>query len=353
MPLLTARHLTKRYVAEHDPAVEDVAFDVERGQITVLLGPSGCGKTTVLRLIAGFEHADRGFVVLDGKTLTLTHGCDGAPGIKPVHLRPEKRQIGFVFQDYALFPHMNVLKNVMYGLTGPRKQNAECAREALRMVGMTDLAERKPHELSGGQQQRVALARSLAPSPKLILLDEPFSNLDASLRDATRQEVRRLLHDANMTAILVTHDQEEALSFGDQVAVMRDGHIEQIGKPREVYERPCNAFVAQFLGRTNLFEVDAKQGVAQTVVGRVQLDRETTGRVCVSVRPEHIALELPRTGLSCGKVVARDFRGHDLTYRVQLNDRDVLVHTDHRCVFGVGDEVGLVPTQRAVIVEQS
>jgi len=350
MALLEARHLTKRYVAEHDEAVRDVSFDVSRGQIVVLLGPSGCGKTTILRLLAGFEQADRGSVVLDGKALTMTHGCPGAPGISPVHVRPERRSIGFVFQDYALFPHMTVLKNVMYGLKA-RPGRKQRAIDALRMVGMNDLADRKPHELSGGQQQRVALARSLAPSPKLILLDEPFSNLDASLRESTRAEVRRLLHDANMTAILVTHDQEEALSFGDQLAVMNKGRIVQTGTPRSVYEQPSTAFVAQFLGRTNLFNVDAQQGVADSLLGRLQLNRDVTGRVRISVRPEHLILELPRADLTCGQVISRDFRGHDLTYRVKVGPQTVLVHTDHRCLFGTGDQVAVVPTQRAVVVD--
>lgn len=351
MALLTVQHLTKRYVADHDPAVEDVAFTVNPGEIMVLLGPSGCGKTTALRLIAGFENADRGNIVLEGRILTMTKGCSGAPGLKPVHIRPEKRNIGFVFQEYALFPHMNVLRNVMYGLHGWRAKRKARAKEVLDLVGMADYAQRKPHELSGGQQQRVALARSLGPSPKLILMDEPFSNLDAALRESTRLEVRKLFQEQNMAAILVTHDQEEALSFGDRIAVMNEGHVEQIGKPTDVYERPSTPFVATFLGRTNLLKLDAVGNEAPSPFGRIQLDRQAAGTVTVSIRPEHLRITEPHHAGCKGRVVSREYKGHDLTYRVQVDDQTFIIQTDYRCTFKPGDRVCVQAPERAVVVK--
>lgn len=351
--LLRIRSLTKRFVADGAPVVDDVGFEVQRGEILVLLGPSGCGKTTTLRLIAGFEHADHGYIVLENRMLTVTPGCGGAPGVKPVHMRPENRGIGFVFQDYALFPHLSVLKNTMYGLRGSWFTRKARALEALQMVGMADYASRKPHTLSGGQQQRVALARSMAPAPKLILLDEPFSNLDAGLRETTRQEVRKLLHEQNMAAILVTHDQEEALSFGDRIAVMNQGKIEQIGSPVEVYEKPATMFVASFLGKTNLLRVDASEGVAESPVGILRLNRPKTGTVTVSLRPEHLTLteHLNGPGTPCtGQIVSRDFRGHDLIFRVKVGAEMYTVHTDYRCRFEPGDQVRVSTTEQAVVV---
>ncbi len=353
-PLLRIRHLTKRFVVDAPPVVDNVDFEVQRGEILVLLGPSGCGKTTTLRLISGFERADHGYIVLDDHALTVTPGCGGAPGLKPVHVRPERRGIGFVFQDYALFPHLNVLKNAMYGLRGSWFTRKSRALDALAMVGMKDFASRKPQTLSGGQQQRVALARSMAPAPKLILLDEPFSNLDAGLREATRLEVRKLLHEQNMAAILVTHDQEEALSFGDRIAVMNRGKIEQIGTPDEVYEKPATMFVAGFLGRTNLLKVSAHDGVADSALGVLRLSRAAQGDVTVSLRPEHLSIAEQvngnGSGAGIGQILTRDFRGHDLIFRVKIGAEMYTVHTDYRCRLEPGDHVSVKAMEQAVVV---
>jgi len=351
--LLRIRHLTKRFTAEGAPVVDDIRFEVEEGEILVLLGPSGCGKTTTLRLISGFENADHGYIVIGNRVLTVTPGCGGAPGLRPVHMRPEKRGIGFVFQDYALFPHLSVLKNTMYGLRGSWFTRKARALEALQMVGMADYAHRKPQTLSGGQQQRVALARSMAPAPQLILLDEPFSNLDAGLREATRQEVRKLLHEQNMAAILVTHDQEEALSIGDRVAVMNQGKIEQIGTPVHVYENPATQFVASFLGKTNIMRVRAQEGVAASPVGELKLNRAVSGEICVSLRPEHLTIAAHANGLGdpgAGEIVSRDFRGHDLIFKVKVGSELFTVHTDYRCRFEPGDRVSIKAAEQAVVV---
>jgi len=342
-PLLSVQDLTKRFDPEAAPVVHEVSFDVEDGEIFGILGPSGCGKTTTLRCVAGFERATDGTVSLRGQMLS-------GPG---VHVSPEARKIGIVFQNYALFPHLTVLDNVAFGLNGASEpEQEERAREALEMVGLGGFEDRQPQHLSGGQQQRVALARTLAPEPDLILLDEPFSNLDALLRQETRQEVRELLKSKGMSAVLVTHNQEEALSFADRLAVMRGGQIDQIGVPEDIYYRPRTLFVAQFLGRTNLLLSQAAGTEADTPLGTVGLNRDAEGTVLVSMRPEHLALEAPETSDgTTATVVGRSFKGHDITYRVCCHGNEYLVHTDNRHLYEPGDTVAVRPLEPAVVLE--
>ena len=344
-PLLSIRNMTKRFV-RNLPVVEDLCFEVYTGEIFALLGPSGCGKTTTLRLIAGFERADAGEICVDGRCFE---------GSK-THLPPEARDIGIVFQEYALFPHLNVLENVAFGLKKlPAKLRDERAMTVLEMVGMTVFKDRKPHQLSGGQQQRVALARSIAPNPKLILLDEPFSNLDAGLRHSTREEIRVLLKNAGMSAVFITHDQEEALCFADRLAVMHDGRIEQIGTPETVYRRPQTPFVADFLGATNLIDGEAEGDCAETPLGRFQIAPSARGKVLLSVRPEHlIMVQSDPTGQSngVGEIVMREFKGHDLTYRVKIGAENYVVQTDYCCPLQVGAQVTLQAVEPAVVVKQ-
>jgi iron(III) transport system ATP-binding protein len=344
--LLEVKHIEKSF--EKDvPVVRQTSFGVKEHEIFALLGPSGCGKTTTLRLISGFEHLDKGEVYLDGKLLSSTKR----------HVAPQKRGIGFVFQDYALFPHMSALDNVAFGLTElPRYKRKVFAEEVLCRTGMGDHKHKSPAELSGGQQQRVALARAIAPEPKLILLDEPFSNLDAMLRDSTRKEVRAIIKKAGMSAVLVTHDQEEALSFADRIAVMNEGRIEQIGTPEEVYYKPKTKFVAQFLGRTNLFEGNVDDtDIIQTKIGCLKLDCKARGQVTCSIRPEHLTIERPNgssDGCSRGIIVAREFKGHDITYHVACNGEKYMVHTDNRVLFERDDEVVVKPLEPAVVLRQ-
>ena len=344
-PLLSIRNMTKRFV-RNLPVVEDLCFEVYTGEIFALLGPSGCGKTTTLRLIAGFERADAGEICVDGRCFE---------GSK-THLPPEARDIGIVFQEYALFPHLNVLENVAFGLKKlPAKLRDERAMTVLEMVGMTIFKDRKPHQLSGGQQQRVALARSIAPNPKLILLDEPFSNLDAGLRHSTREEIRVLLKNAGMSAVFITHDQEEALCFADRLAVMHDGRIEQIGTPETVYRRPQTPFVADFLGATNLIDGEAEGDCAETPLGRFRIAPSARGKVLLSVRPEHlIMVQSDPTGQSngVGEIVMREFKGHDLTYRVKIGAENYVVQTDYCCPLQVGAQVTLQAVEPAVVVKQ-
>ena len=346
-PLLSISNITKRFAHNLPPVVEDLCFEVYPGEIFALLGPSGCGKTTTLRLIAGFERADTGEICMEGQCFANSN----------VHLSPEVRGIGIVFQEYALFPHLNVLQNVAFGLKKlPAKLRNERVMTVLDMVGMIPFKDRKPHQLSGGQQQRVALARSIAPSPKLILLDEPFSNLDAGMRHSTREEIRDLLKDAGMSAVFVTHDQEEALCFADRLAVMQEGGIEQIGTPETVYHRPQTPFVADFLGMTNLIAGEAAGNCAETPLGRFQITPSACGRVLLSIRPEHLVMvqsDAVSQNNGIGEIIMREFKGHDLTYRVKIGAENYVVQTDYCCSLQVGAHVTLQAVEPAVVVKQN
>ena len=294
-------------------AVEEVDLELEPGTICALLGPSGCGKTTTLRLIAGLEQPDGGEIGLGDRTLS-------GPG---TFVAPERRRIGMVFQDYALFPHLDVAGNVGYGL-GRRPDRARVA-EVLDLVGLGGDARRSVHELSGGMQQRVALARALAPTPDLILLDEPFSNLDAGLRERLRREVREILRRAGVTALFVTHDQAEALSIAELVAVMNGGRIEQLGTPEEIYGRPASRWVAGFLGEIEVVPGEAADGRAECELGRVAADPGVRGAVDVLVRPESLAVGVsgPQHAASA-TVVSRTFYGHDQLLGLELESGQVV-----------------------------
>jgi iron(III) transport system ATP-binding protein len=345
-PVVELRALTKRYMQPAHLAVEDLTLDVASGEILCLLGPSGCGKTTLLRLIAGFEMPDEGAVRIAGAEVA------GPSTWVP----PDRRRIGFVFQDYALFPHLTVLQNVAFGLRGADRADRERrAAEVLDLVGLTIFSGRYPHQLSGGQQQRVALARALAPQPAVILLDEPFSNLDAALRGATRDEVRQILKRTGTTTVLVTHDQEEALTFADRLAVMRAGRLEQEGAPETVYARPRTAFVATFLGRTNLLRGEGFGHVARTALGELPLSRAVRGQVMVSVRPETLSFRPGGHGVPV-RVLQREFKGHDLTFTCQVLQGDglrLVVQTGPECAVQVGDTVPLAAAGAAVPLEAS
>jgi iron(III) transport system ATP-binding protein len=239
MSLLRVENLAMQITPGSERLVDGLNFVVSPGEIFGLIGPSGSGKTTTLRLIAGFEQPFQGRIVLDGRVLEDLG----------VHVTPERRGIGFVFQDLALFPHLSVADNVAFGLHKlPRARRHTRVSEMLEVVWMADKMDRRPHELSGGEQQRVALARAMAPSPRLLLLDEPFANLDPSLRDDLRVRVHTIIKDEKITAVLVTHDHAEAMSVADRIGVMRAGRLEQVGVPRELYQQPRSKFVSGFIG---------------------------------------------------------------------------------------------------------
>jgi iron(III) transport system ATP-binding protein len=285
--------------------VDSVDLDVGPGRFLALLGPSGCGKTTTLRLIAGFERADAGAIEIAGRTVA------GAG----VNVPPEKRRVGMVFQEGALFPHMDVAANVGYGLRAG-SDRAGRVKAMLDMVGLGGYGSRMPHELSGGQQQRVALARALAPGPAVVLLDEPFSSLDAGLRARLRADVRTILRHAEATAIFVTHDQDEALSLADEVAVIWQGRVIQRAAPRDLYRRPASRDVASFLGDANFLIGHAENGHVTTELGILVAASDAEGPVDVLVRPESVKLFLD--GTSDRRVTDTEFYGHDRMFWVDL-----------------------------------
>ena len=330
--------LAKRFGATR--AVEHVSLEVADGEIFTLLGPSGCGKTTLLRLIAGFERPDAGEVTV-GERL-VAGGGEWVP--------PERRRIGMVFQDYALFPHLTVEANVAFGLPRRerrRRRGVDRARVALELVGLQHKAARHPDELSGGERQRVALARALAPEPVVVLLDEPFSSLDATLRAGLRREVELILRDAGAAALMVTHDQEEALSLADRLAVMRDGRLVQVGRPEEVYLRPADRWAAGFLGEVNLVAgVSGPHGV-ETWLGTFDSPGAPGGAVRVAVRPEQLALS--RDHDPNAEIVEREFRGHDVLYRLRHEGGGmVLVQLPSLELHEVGARVFVGPARAAV-----
>jgi iron(III) transport system ATP-binding protein len=331
-PVLELDDVSKAYGGTE--VVSDLSLAVGEGELLTLLGPSGCGKTTTLRLIAGLERPTDGEIRLNGRAVT-------GDGFEP----PEERDVGVVFQEFALFPHLSARENVAFGLT----DLDETARERrvddlLELVGLTEHGEKKPDELSGGQQQRVALARSLAPEPHLLLLDEPFSNLDVDLRVEMREEVRRILKEAGVTAISVTHDQEEAMSISDRVAVMYDGQLEQEGTPEGVFQHPKSRFVASFLGHASFLGGYVDGDTVETGVGRVDRDTihglapEYDGtHIDVLVRPDDVAARPVADGeVPNGEVVHRRYLGPTILYRVELDTGDVV-----GCMHNHAEEVPL------------
>jgi iron(III) transport system ATP-binding protein len=307
-PALRCTSLVKRF--GEVLAVDDVDLEVPRSSLTALLGPSGCGKTTLLRMVAGLEAPDAGRIDIAGRTV---HG-DG------LTTPPERRDVGMVFQAHALFPHLDVAHNIAFGLrTQDRAARTRRTGEVLELVGLTGLERRMPSELSGGQQQRVALARALAPSPALVLLDEPFSSLDAALRASVREEVRCILRDAGQTALLVTHDQEEALSITDRVGVMFDGRLHQMADPQTLYRSPATREVATFVGEADLVPgTRAGQFLVDTPLGRLAtaspVDRT---EVLVMLRPESLRLRTAPDGPATVRTVT--YFGHDQMVELGLD----------------------------------
>ncbi|MBI2848246.1 MAG: ABC transporter ATP-binding protein [Chloroflexi bacterium] len=289
------------------PAIQSVGLEVEQGKFLALLGPSGCGKTTLLRLIAGFEVPDSGTIEVGGRMVN-------SPA---VFVPPEKRRVGIVFQDYALFPHLNVSRNIAFGLPKnvDRKSRVE---EMLSLVGLKGLEHRMPHELSGGEQQRVALARALAPSPALLLLDEPFSNLDADLRIRIRAEVKDILTCAGATVVFVTHDQQEALFMGDLVGVMNAGRMEQIDTPQAIFQKPATPFVARFIGTADFLTGTVQGNVIVTEAGNLPAHQRLPNGETVSVmlRPNLVKIRPDPNG--DGVVMERVFQGSHYLYRIAL-----------------------------------
>ena len=305
--ILSLQNITKSFGQSKIPAVNNVSLKLQQGDILALLGPSGCGKTTLLRIVGGFECPETGTVEIDKHKVCC-----------PVTwVPPEKRDVGIVFQDYALFPHLTVAENIAFGLKNLNKQQVQQqVSEVLNLVRLENLEERYPYELSGGQQQRVALARALAPKPKLMLLDEPLSNLDIQVRLRLREEIRDILKVAGTSAIFITHDQEEALAIADVVGVMRLGHLEQIGTPEEIYSHPASRFVAEFVTQANFVPARRQGNIWQTEIGSFQIDEnhtQDTGEIMI--RQEDLMLRPDADGKI--KITKRHFLGREYRYCLQ------------------------------------
>jgi iron(III) transport system ATP-binding protein len=332
-------------------AVDRVGLKVREGELVTLLGPSGCGKTTTLRMIAGFEFPTSGNIYLDGERMN--------------DVPPNRRPTTMVFQNYALFPHMSVAQNIEYGLRIHRvagRQIRERLEEVMRLVGLKGLGARSPAQLSGGQQQRVSLARSLIMEPKVLLLDEPLSNLDAKLRESTRIEIRKLQRRVGITSVYVTHDQEEAMTLSDRVVIMHEGRIQQIGTPSEIYAHPGNRFVADFIGKANFLEatvasIDSPASATLDLYGKKVSVSADTGNlregatVVVVARPESVSLEPRTTGGLHGIIRESVYLGSEIVYEVKLEDRLITVEVPNpqeRTVFETDQEVNVVLKEKSL-----
>lgn len=310
MGAVTLQNIEKRY--GRTTACTNINLSIEDGQFFTFLGPSGCGKTTILRLIAGFITPDQGSIFLGDVDIT--------------RVKPEQRNVGMVFQNYALFPFMTVIENIQYGLKvqkRPKAQIQEKAERYLDMVGLTGLESREVAELSGGEQQRVAFARSLAIEPKVLLLDEPLSNLDARLRDNMRVELKRLQTRLGITTIFVTHDQQEALTMSDQLAVFNKGRCVQTGTPEEIYKAPKDSFVAQFVGDTNLLAVSQEESQSSSLVREIMAKEDCTNGRFIAIRPQDVrAFSEPASADYCfkGVVESKSYNGQTTELLVRVDD---------------------------------
>ncbi len=314
-------------------ALAGVSLTVQSGELLAILGPSGCGKTTLLNVIAGHLRPDAGRIAIGDRVVA----DDG------VWVAPQDRRVAMVFQDYALFPHLTVAENVAFALPRSQRKTGDArSRELLALLDVEDLADRRPTELSGGQQQRVALARALAQDPELVLLDEPFSSLDQGTRDEVRTELIGRLRQTGLTCIFVTHDQEEALSIADRVAVMHEGRILQVDAPEVLYRKPFCSEVANFLGRANVLDGIGRGETVDTPLGSYALLSQASGPVRVYVRPELVGVAGDETGDVV--VEARDFRGHDVLYTLRLPDGSVAIaHRPSVNMVEVGQRVRIEP----------
>ncbi|MBS4026326.1 MAG: ABC transporter ATP-binding protein [Clostridia bacterium] len=331
--------LNFKYKNATEETIIDFNGNIEKGEIISIIGQSGSGKSTVLRLIAGLETPKSGSIKVNNKIMVDDN----------TFVLPEKREIGMVFQDYALFPHMTIEGNVKFGLKDmSRKEKDERSQEVLELVGLKDYKKRYPYELSGGQQQRVALARALAPNPALLLLDEPFSNLDADLRIHMRLEVKRIIKEAGATAVFVTHDQKDALAISDRIIVMKDGLVQQNGTPREIYQFPENKFVATFVGQSNILEgkIGADGNSVVTELGVIPCSHTHSlapgEPVYISIRPD--SLEMDENGNIEGRIKQSTYTGDaiDAIVEVTINNgykQDLLVHVHPEETVNMGDLV--------------
>lgn len=332
MTILELSCIDKKYSQAENFAVKNISFEVKKGEILALVGESGSGKTTLLRLISGLEHPDAGYISLSGNK--IVEGKKSVP--------PNKRKVGMVFQDYALFPHLTLLENVKFGLKEVSPDPEKTAKETLRMVGLSENFNKYPHQLSGGQQQRVALARAMAPNPSILLLDEPFSNLDAMLKDQVREEIRQIIKETGITAIFVTHDTRDALSTADRIAILHKGYLQQLDTPRKLYEHPINPYVANFFGRRNEVLATPTEDGFYTSFGFIADERSKNhyGKVRILFRPEQGKIKKSIHQALSGRVIQSAYFGdHQM---VKLSDDEgkcVLIRTNPQKKFHLNSRI--------------
>jgi iron(III) transport system ATP-binding protein len=342
--IIEIRGVVKKLGSEKVTVVDDLNLDVRRGEILTLLGPSGCGKTTTLRLIAGFEEPDSGKIIINGNPVA------GNGKFIP----PEKRNVGIVLQEFALFPHLTVRRNIAFGLRGKSLEEVEKrVREMVELADLQGLEERYPYQLSGGQQQRVALARALAPSPLIVLLDEPFASIDPDLRSRMRMDLKRILKGAGVTAVFVTHDQEEAFLMADRIAVMNEGRIHQLGTPVDIYHHPRDRFVAEFVGKADFIQGRMHSTNVTTEIGEFMLDSaihvEDGSEVSVMIRPGEIDVVPAESGT--GVIESLEFKGEDTVYSIKLKSGQIIHSSQHASsIHPVGTKVIVVANPMHLIM---
>lgn len=321
MTILELQSIGKKYSQTDNYAVKEVSFQVKKGEILALVGESGSGKTTLLRLIAGLEHPNSGTISLSGNK--IVEGRKSVPS--------NQRKVGMVFQDYALFPHLTIIENIKFGLDNSEGNIDQIAKQTLRLVGLAENFSKYPHQLSGGQQQRVALARAIAPSPSILLMDEPFSNLDALLKDQVREEIRHIIKKTGVTAIFVTHDTRDALSTADRIAILHKGRLQQIDTPKNLYEKPINPYVANFFGKRNELIATATTEGFYTSFGFIEDHRAKNYQENVRLlfRPEHASLNAKPNQSLRGKLYKLAYYGdHQIIKLSDENGKKISINID-------------------------
>jgi len=331
-------HLRLKNISfSYDKAILDkISLSIDKGDILSIVGPSGSGKTTLLKLIAGLERPKNGNIYMNGEPISS----------KNMFVNIENRKIGMVFQQAMLFPHLTIEDNVKFGIK-KRKFSDDRVAEVLDLVELSHMKKRHPHTLSGGEAQRIALARALAPKPEILLLDEPFANIDASLRTALRADLRKILDKISLTTIFVTHDQEEAFVFGDKICIMNNGEILQFDTPTNIYRQPNSTWIAEFLGQANLVVGQAKNKIASTAIGEIPLSKKESGSVKVMIRPENLDL----LAYGSWQIQNIEYYGHDAMYTLENDTKQsIRVRVLQEPIYKIGNKVGIVYTGPPTVV---
>lgn len=340
MHILSLQAIEKSYKGVLDFQISDVNLQVEQGKMVALVGESGCGKTTILRMIAGLETPDKGTIFINDEKVFENRSL----------VKPNQRKVGMVFQDNALFPHLTVEKNIAFGIDKlPKKTQQERISKYLKLVGLEDYGKRYPHELSGGQQQRVAIARSLAPEPSILLMDEPFSSLDGILKNRIRSEIKQILKEANITALFVTHDTQDALAVGDQMIVVRNGKILQDASPKHIFKHPVNEYVANMFGKTNLIKGTISSNFIDSEIGQIPFSKIGTATT-FSLRPEIFSIDLTKKSTLKGIVKDIYYLGNLQEIDVLMNEKLITISINSDILIEKGQEVYLMVNEEKIIL---